>query len=116
MLKPFKRILLVVGAWLLLPLFLLLTNPETIALPLLIVPFVLLAISLYITSVFCLDALPKDISKKRTIVISLAIALLPTLLLVLASIRQLTIRDLIIVIGLLVLLVFYMRRIDFMTS
>lgn len=100
--------------WVSLPLFILTTNPELLPLPLLVAPFILLAASLYMSARLGLRLLVPNLTKARQRLIAMLLAGLPTLLLVLASIKQLTVRDSAIVVGLLVLLVFYLRRIDFL--
>lgn len=112
--KQVQKLSILLLLWVSLPTFLLLTNPETLPLPLLILPFVLLFVALYKTAQAVLSMLFKGLSRRRVRLMSGIIALLPTLLLILASIQQLTIRDIAIVVGLIILLTFYMRRIDFL--
>lgn len=110
--KQVQKLILLIALWLTLPLFLLLTNPETLSLPLLTIPFLLLAFSLYKTTTIGLGMFAKNMDQRRKRLIALNTAIFPTLLLILASIRQLTARDVAIVIALLVILTFYMKRID----
>lgn len=114
MLKQVQKLSILLLLWISLPVFLLLSNPETIPLPLLIVPFLLLLIVLYKTSLLLLRIGFSSLSVSKMKAIATVIAALPTLLLILASIRQLTVRDVAIVVGLLIMLTFYMRRIDFL--
>jgi hypothetical protein len=114
--KQVQKIIMLVLLWVSLPVFLLITNPETLPLPLLIVPFILLLLVLYKTAETILAVSFRQISAKRIKLMAGISAVLPTLLLILASIRQLTIRDSAIVVGLLIMLTFYMRRIDFIKS
>jgi hypothetical protein len=114
MLKQVQKLTGLILLWVSLPAFLLVTNPETSPLPLLIVPFILLAAALYKSAEIILRLSFNRASDQRTKITAAVVALLPTLLLILASIRQLTIRDTAIVGGLLLLLVFYMRRLDFL--
>jgi heme/copper-type cytochrome/quinol oxidase subunit 4 len=114
MLKQVQKLTGLILLWVSLPAFLLVTNPETSPLPLLIVPFILLAAALYNSAEIILRLSFNRASDQRTKITAAVVALLPTLLLILASIRQLTIRDTAIVGGLLLLLVFYMRRLDFL--
>jgi hypothetical protein len=114
MLKQVQKLTGLILLWVSLPAFLLITNPETSPLPLLIVPFILLATALYKSAEIILRLSFNRASDQRTKITAAVVALLPTLLLILASIRQLTIRDTAIVGGLLLLLVFYMRRLDFL--
>jgi len=114
MLKQVQKLIILIGLWISLPLFLMLTNPETLPLPLLLVPFLLLGLSIYKTAELGYRVLFKERDKSRLRVLAAITAFLPTLLLILASIGQLTIRDTAIVLGLLILLTFYLRRIDFL--
>ena len=114
MINQIQKLTALLLLWITLPVFLLLTNPETLPLPLLVVPFILLLFVIYKTMFLVLKLSFRSFSKNRIRVMAGASALLPTLLLILASIRQLTVRDTAIVIGLLITLTFYMRRIDFL--
>ncbi|MBA3758581.1 hypothetical protein H0X10_03050 [Candidatus Saccharibacteria bacterium] len=114
MYKQVQKLTILVLLWISLPVFLLVTNPETLPLPLLIIPFVLLLLILYKTAEAVLGITLNRRSSKRVKIMAGVVAFLPTLLLILASIRQLTVRDSAIVIGLLVMFIFYMRRIDFL--
>lgn len=113
MLKQVQKLIIILAIWISLPVFLLITNPETLPLPLLLVPFLLLAISLYKTAELGYGVMFKRLSKYRIRVLAAISAALPTLVIILASIGQLTIRDLAIIGGLLAFLTFYLRRIDF---
>lgn len=113
MLNQIKKLIVILLFWVSLLVFMLITHPESLPLPLLIMPFALLAIALYKTARTVLRVSFRQISDQKVKTMAGVIAVLPTLLLILASIRQLTVRDVAIVFGLLLLLVFYMRRIDF---
>ncbi len=113
MLKQVQKLISVIVVWITLPIFLLSTNPETLALPLLIAPFIILLVGLYLSASLFLGAFFHELPLSRRKTMAGIFASLPTLLLLLASIRQLTIRDMAIVIGLLGLLMFYLKRLDF---
>lgn len=102
--------------WVSLPTFLLLTNPEELPLLLLLVPFALLLTVLFVTARVGFSVLFTNLSPKRLRLLSVLSAVFPTLLLVLASINQLTIRDTAIIMGLLLALIFYLQRIDFLKT
>lgn len=90
------------------------TDPNSLPLPLIIAPFVLLFLVLYIIAqVLVRRFLPKT---KRSLRrgLGIIVAGLPVMLLVLESIGQLTARDFFIVIGLISLLVYYFRKTDFL--
>lgn len=116
MFKQVQKLTTLVVLWISLPLFLMLTNPETLPLPFLLVPFLLLGFSLYKTAGLGFRVVFKERQKRRLRILAVIAAFLPTLLLILSSIGQLTIRDTSIVLGLLALLTFYLRRIDFLKA
>jgi hypothetical protein len=93
------------------PLFLLSTNPERLPLMLLWVPFVLCFIVLYI-SVHLLLSKRSHMHGRRRLSMSILAATLPVLLLILSSINQLTLRDTIISISLVIAGTFYLQRLD----
>lgn len=112
-LKSFRKTGIIVLSLLALPLFLTLTNPEKLPLPLLMVPIILVFIISYILIDTILAALrPSMLKNKRRFIAGVASAL-PTLLVILQSIQQLTIKDALIVLGLWVLCVWYLQKIDF---
>lgn len=112
--KQVQKLITIGLLWVSLPVFLLITNPEELPLAMLVVPFLLLFAMLYITARVALRIIFPSISTARLRLLAVLIGALPTLLLVLASIKQLTVRDTAIVVGLLVMLVFYLRRVDFL--
>ena len=94
--------------------FIIFTNPSDLPLPLLMVPALMVFVSGYLVSFAALSMLPNyPITKKKRRVIALASATLPTLLLVLQTLQQLLVRDILIVGGLWLLLIWYLQRIDF---
>lgn len=114
MIKKVQKLTTILLLWISLPTFLLLTNPETLPIPLLIMPFLMVLFAIYRTTNLALGLGPRPMSPKRAKLMSGVIAILPTVLLILASIGQLTVRDSVIIFGLLILLTFYMRRLDFL--
>lgn len=114
--KQVQKLIVLLVAWISLPIFLLTTNPDTLPLPFLVAPFVLLFISLYVTGKLFMSVFFRDIDVARQKLMAIIFSILPTLLLLLASIKQLTIRDTAIIIGLLILLMFYLRRLDFLKN
>jgi hypothetical protein len=117
--KKFKRIVLLVALYLSLPLFLFLSNPQSLPLPLLILPVVLLFLIVYTTIyIILLKRLKfsKRISKTRLILISAIIALVPVLLIVLASIQQFTLRDIILSTVIVVCISWYLLKVDFLKT
>lgn len=97
-----------------LPLFFLLTNPQEIPLPLLILPFVLLYLSLYFSVKLVLERFSRQQQFKLRSSIAATLAGLPVMLVVLQSTGQLSVSDLLIVLGLMVGTVFYFRKAGFL--
>lgn len=95
------------------PLFFILTSPESIPLVFVVVPFLWLFTVLFVTAWMLLNKVKLFESPRRRIVLSGALSTLPVLMLVLASIRQLSIRDVLLTLGILFLLGIYMSRADF---
>lgn len=98
-----------VGLYFSLPLFILLTNPEHLPLPLLWVPFLLLLAILFISG---RQVLGRKMQGKRLMLVVLVISVMPVLLLVLASIDQLDARDIIITTALVGGVAWYLNRLD----
>lgn len=90
--------------------FLIATDPYDLPIVLLVVPFILAAVFIYRLSKFLLSN--AGVSKKKSSFISGMITALLLLLLLMQSIRQLTIKDLLILAALLIGVTLYFRRID----
>ena len=102
-----------------LPLFLLLTNPQNLPLPLLIMPVVLLFVIIYTTvylAIFKKYKRLNKLSKTRIYVISGISALIPVLLIVLASIGQFTLRDIVLALVIVVCISWYLLKVDFLKT
>lgn len=98
----------------LLTLLLFMTNPDTLPLPMLTVPFILLFFGFYLCLQLLLEHIAPNLGQRKRKGLSLAVAVLPVLLLVLKSIGQLTPRDFFITVGLFTFLLFYFRKADFL--
>ena len=83
------------------------TNPQELPLLMLILPFAYLFITFYLTILFVC----RLFRVKSAVFVSLVIAVFGVLLLVLGSLHQLTIRDVIISVALTCLLTWYITRI-----
>jgi len=94
------------------PLFFALTDPGSLPLPLLVLPFIWLFSVLFTTSWLILSR-REGVHKKQAVLVSGAVASIPVLLAVFQSIHQLSIRDVLLSIGLVVLAAIYMLRADF---
>jgi peptidoglycan/LPS O-acetylase OafA/YrhL len=109
-----KLFLVLTGTGVLL-VFILFTDPNKIALPLLIVPFILIGFILYQVS-FGLLSLKKSGASSRYShkIIPLSIAFLGVCLLLLESLHQLTWKDSLLACGFTILLWLYVSRADFL--
>lgn len=94
------------------PLLILTTNPGKLPLPLLVLPFMWLFACLFVTSWFLLSR-KRGVSKKQAAMVSGVVASIPVLLAIFQSIHQLSIRDVFLSVGLVVLTAIYMLRADF---
>lgn len=110
----YKRPLYTVLLFVSLPVFMLITNPESLPLPLLVIPFLLLFAALYLTVKLLLDRYFSNLYGRPLKGVAFTLAGLPVLLIILQSIGQLSIRDLLITLGLVLGLIFYFRKTDFL--
>ncbi len=90
--------------------FLVATDPYKLPLPLLIVPFVLFAAMVYMYSRLALRTL--HVSRRRARLIAVIISGLLLLVALLQSIRQLSLKDFLILSALVIGLTIYARRLD----
>lgn len=97
-------------------LFLLGTSPDKLPLLLLLVPYVITFLAILVLGriSFRITGFYDQLSSYKRNIILGTMAALPVLLLLLQSLRQLTIRDVLLVIALGVGLAFYLLRADFM--
>jgi hypothetical protein len=114
-----RKTLLLIVLYMSLPLFLFLTNPQSLPLPLLILPIFLLFLITYTTIYLILvNKLRKSkrILRTRLIIISAVVAIVPVLLIVLASIQQFTLRDIILSTVIVICISWYLLKVDFLKS
>lgn len=95
------------------PLFLMLVNPTGLALPLLIVPFLWLFAVLFVTVLWIAQTKIGKLPRKRAVIVASIVATLPVLLLLFQSIHQLSVKDVLLSIGLIAVASFYLYRADF---
>lgn len=93
--------------------FLMSTNPTQLPLPLIMVPFLWLFVTLFATMWVLFGAVGPFRARRRRLVMAGSIATLPVLLLVFKSIHQLTARDVILAVALVGVATFYVSRADF---
>lgn len=94
------------------PLFIALTNPDNLPLPLLVLPFLWLFVALFVAIRQVLGRF-KDIRTRQATLVAGFGATLPVLLIIFQSIHQLSIRDILLSIGLVGVAALYMLRADF---
>lgn len=90
--------------------FIVSTDPYKLPLALIVVPFILLTAATYQVSKFLLKGV--GVSRRRAGFIAGAVSSLLLLLALLQSIRQLSLKDFLILLGLVAGLTLYLRRID----
>ena len=88
------------------------TSPENMPLPVMLIPFLVIFICLYLTIDLMMRYLLKNLSIRSRMRTSIILAILPVLILILQSINQLTIRDVTITFVLFLLLIFYFKKAD----
>jgi hypothetical protein len=94
------------------PIFFMTTNPESLPLPLLVLPFIWLFAVLF-TVAWLLLGTKESIQRKKAVLIAGSVATIPVLLAVFQSIHQLSVRDVLLSVGLVMLAAVYMLRADF---
>ena len=114
-----RRIVLLLALYLSLPLFLFFTNPQKLPLPLVLLPIFLLFLIFYTTIYVLISTRFKNsrgISRTRLILISAIVAIVPVLLIVLASIQQFTLRDIILSTFIVICISWYLLKVDFLKT
>lgn len=110
--QKLRRLALIVTLYLSGPLFIVLTDPRHLPLPLLVVPFLWLFGSLFLTTWLILKD-HKSVSRRQVVMIAGVVASIPVLLMVFQSIHQLSLKDVLLSVGLVLLTAVYMLRADF---
>jgi hypothetical protein len=106
----------VIGLYLALFLWLSLTDPRKLPIVLLIVPFVLLFAAVFMTISLILKQFMPRLSVTKRRIAAGCVSGLPSFLLILSSVNQLTWRDVALVAFLSIILLFYASRARFSTS
>lgn len=111
--KKFGLLLILYGGFIV---FLLTTNPASLPLPLLILPFAWLYLCVLVAAYYFLKTIKRIMGRKsagrsRTIIFASLIALVPASLLVLQSIDQLSTKDVLLMGVFVLLLSFYLSRV-----
>jgi hypothetical protein len=105
-----RPVYIILFLYLLLGAVLITTNPRSLPLALLVAPFVILATALYLTISLILRMMWPRLSRPKRLFYSACLAGLPTFLLILNSVNQLTWRDVLLVVILTLFLFFYGSR------
>lgn len=105
------ELIIAITTLLLVLIFVLVTSPNSIALPLLVIPFFGLYLAIYILVKLLMTRKGRDSRLKA--VISGLLASFPVLLIIFQSIHQLTIKDVLIIFALVGTAAFYLARVDF---
>ncbi|HLC91511.1 MAG TPA: hypothetical protein VJC09_00500 [Candidatus Saccharimonadales bacterium] len=113
--KHIKHTLILAVLWGGLLVFLLSTNPTKLSIAWLIVPFIWLFASLYYTVQLIIDVFRPSGGRhsRRRVSITAVSAAIPTLLLLLDSINQLSVKDILIVVALGIGGLFYITKLRF---
>ncbi len=93
------------------PVFLLLTNPHNLPLPILILPFLWLFCVLFISTTLLLKA--RGVGQRKRAIVAGVIATIPVLLAIFQSIHQLSIKDVLLSLSVVVLAAWYVMKADF---
>ena len=110
--RSLKKYALIVALYAAGPIFFMSTNPESLPLPLLVLPFIWLFAVLF-TATWLLLSASESIQRKKAVMIAGCVASIPVLLAVFQSIHQLSVRDVLLSVGLVLLAAVYMLRADF---
>ncbi len=92
--------------------FLFLTNPNKLAVGWLILPFILLFSALFITILLILRTSQLSSRVRRPLILTALLAGVPTLILLLDSVNQLSLKDVLIIAVLGVLALFYFSKLS----
>lgn len=108
-----RPLLVMISAYLGLALLLLFTDPRKMPIVILLVPFVLLYMALYLTVRLVLEVFLPNLGRRKRVFVAALAAGLPSFLLLLSSVNQLTWRDVALVAFLVICLLFYNSRASF---
>lgn len=94
------------------PIFLITTDPQHLPLPLLVLPFMWLFTVLFVGTWLAVKR-RKHISKRQGVMVAGVVASIPVLLAIFQSIHQLSLRDVLLSVGFVLLAAWYVLRADF---
>jgi hypothetical protein len=103
------RVLLLAIAYVFALMFFVSINPEKLSLLFILLPFLIIFGLLYATVSFVLNVF-FDITKVQKKIYSLVLSIMPTLLFIIQSITQLTIRDVLLSLSITVIIIWYTSK------
>ena len=109
--KTKKRLIILLGIYLVVLVFFISVNPEKLPLILLLLPFLLIFLVMYLSLIFVLDTFFKIKSQPKRL-IAFSVSIMPVLLLIIQSITQLTLRDVLLSISIVVIVVWYTIKLN----
>lgn len=104
--KTKRNIILLILGYLVAAIFFSLVNPERLALIFILVPFLILFLLIYFTCLLILDVFFEFPTRQKRIV-AIVVGIMPVLMLIIQSITQLTVRDVLLCISITVILIWY---------
>ncbi len=110
--KKIQKLVALAVVYASLPLLLLLTDPQKLPLIALVLPVVLIFVICFVTVLLIVRLVRPSTGATKQRVIAFLSALLPTLIIVLQSIQQLSTKDVLIVLSLWLVFVWYMQKVD----
>lgn len=114
--NKYKRNTIYAALYASLPLFLLSTNPEKLPLPLIIMPFILLFIILFFSAIKLFKMYASSFETSKRYILAGFLAGFPVLIMVFQSLHQLSWKDALIIGGLLIGSMWYLKRLDLYKS
>jgi hypothetical protein len=109
-----NKLFLVITLVALLVVLLMLTDPNKVALPILIAPFICIGLIIYQLTKLFLSSTKKNIDNKAARMFAISVAFLGVALLLLRSLHQLTLKDTLLVCGFALAFWLYIWRADFL--
>lgn len=108
--KEHVRLLRSLVAWVLLLVLLFFVDPLDAPLPVLILPFLLISVGIHQSIAYLLQRVVPNLPVVKRNAITIPVTLLPVALLLLSSVEQLTSRDILLIVVLLLVVGFYIRK------
>ncbi|HSX27687.1 MAG TPA: hypothetical protein VLG25_02800 [Patescibacteria group bacterium] len=113
-----SRKLIISGLVLSLGLVLLSTDPNRLPLPFLMLPFIIIFLTIFLSTLFIFQAKSKSntLVNQKSLAIAFTLAFIPVLLIIFQSLHQLSSKDVIISLVLAVGILFYLLKTDILTT